>query len=403
MSSGRGVTAGGVFGAGVPEQPFSADVFSGVRRPLLEAETLPPWCYTDPGFYRREVERVFGRAWNFAGRADLLKEQGSYITLDFCGVPLVMIRDRDGTIRCLANSCRHRGARLVEGEGRINALSCPYHAWGYGLDGHLRVAPQMDDTKGFCLENHNLVGFRVETWGGFLFFTFDPDAPPLLQWLGDLPERLAAYDLESLVTVKRDFWDLECNWKIYIENAMESYHVPVVHAKTIQLQKRDINPPVYGVGEWAALYTRHTGSRALEQGDTGFPYLPNLTGMSAEGTYYVMLYPSTMLALTFDTVWWLELHPLGPTRTRLIAGYCFAKETIARPDFDSVVQRYYKRWGRSIPEDNDISVIQQAGLNSPFAQPGRYSALEPLVHDLANWVLDRVVDQRPATAGERAA
>jgi hypothetical protein len=99
-----------------------------------------------------------------------------------------------------------------------------------------------------------------------------------------------------------------------------------------------------------------------------------------------------MLALTFDCMWWLEIHPRGPDRMHLIAGSCFPKETVARPDFEEVVQRYYRRWDRSIPEDNVISEIQQHGLGSPFAQVGRLSYMEPLVHTIANWVLDRVVD-----------
>ena len=98
-----------------------------------------------------------------------------------------------------------------------------------------------------------------------------------------------------------------------------------------------------------------------------------------------------MLGCTFDTVWWLELHPEGPERTTLIVGSCFPEVTVARDDFDQIVQNYYKRLDISILEDNEISELQQAGLRSPFAQPGRFSYMEPLVHVIDNWVLDRVL------------
>jgi phenylpropionate dioxygenase-like ring-hydroxylating dioxygenase large terminal subunit len=374
-----------------PADPLAASHFINVRRPLLEAETLPPWTYRSQAFYAREVETIFGTVWNFIGRADRLTERGSYFTLDFAGIPIAVVRGKDGRIRAFANTCRHRGARLLSGEGRVSAILCPYHSWNYALTGDLRVAPEMDQTSGFDIADYGLTEFRLEPWAGFLFVCFDPDAPPLLDFLGDLPGLLAPYDLNNMVTVRRKEWDIACNWKIYVENAMESYHVPTVHAKTIQKQKRSITPPLFGnPGQWCGLYTAHTGSRALEAGDTGFPYIPSLTGPAAAGTYYILIYPSTMLALTFDCMWWLEIHPRGPEAIHLIAGSCFPSATVARDDFADVVERYYRRWDRSIPEDNVISEIQQHGLSSPLARAGRYSHMEPLVHTLANWVLDRV-------------
>src|SRR5262245_9183973 len=99
-----------------------------------------------------------------------------------------------------------------------------------------------------------------------------------------------------------------------------------------------------------------------------------------------------MFGATRDCMWWLELHPLSASRTRLIVGSSFPKKTVARDDFAEIVQRYYKRWDLSIPEDNDISNLQQRGLASPFARQGRLTHLEPLVHVFGNWVLDRVLD-----------
>jgi phenylpropionate dioxygenase-like ring-hydroxylating dioxygenase large terminal subunit len=369
-----------------------------VRRPLLEAETLPPWTYTSPAFYAREVETIFAKVWNFIGRADRLRQPGDYFTLDFAGVPVAIVQGKDGRNRAFANTCRHRGARLLAGEGRTSAILCPYHSWNYSLSGALRIAPDMDQTAGFDPAGFGLTEFRLEEWGGFLFLNFDPDAPPLLDFLGDLPELLALYRLEEMATVRRKTWDIGCNWKIYVENAMESYHVPTVHAHTIQKQKRTITPPLFGTGQWCGLYTAHTGSRALEAGDIGFPYIPTLSGPSAAGTYYILIYPSTMLALTFDCMWWLEIHPLGPNAMHLISGACFPRDTVARADFEDVAPRYYRRWDKSIPEDNVISEIQQHGLSSPFAQVGRLSHMEPLVHTLANWVLDRVAPHAPAAA-----
>jgi phenylpropionate dioxygenase-like ring-hydroxylating dioxygenase large terminal subunit len=82
---------------------------------------------------------------------------------------------------------------------------------------------------------------------------------------------------------------------------------------------------------------------------------------------------------------------MGPEKTNLIVGSCFPRKFTDRPDFEEIVQHYYKRWDISIPEDNQISELQQRGLASPLARPGRLAQAEPLVHSFANWVLDRVL------------
>jgi phenylpropionate dioxygenase-like ring-hydroxylating dioxygenase large terminal subunit len=370
---------------------FDPATYAGVRRPLEEAETLPPHCYTSEAFYRREVLRIFMKVWNFIGRADRIPHPGDFFTLEFAGVPVVVVRDQDGQVRAHANSCRHRGALVAFGEGNCRAFKCPYHSWVYGLDGKLLAAPEIDRTRHFAFDAFGLVPVRLELWAGFMFINFDPAAAPLADWLGDLPEQLGSYGFDDMVCTRRKEYVLDCNWKVYVENAMEAYHVATVHRSTLQKQKGRMAEQQPTRGEWIALWKEHEGSRALLTGDVGFPFIPSLQGRAATGSWYPLIYPSTMFGATKDCMWWLEMHPLSVSQTRLIVGSCFPKSTVARPDFEEVVQRYYKRWDISIPEDNDISAIQQRGLASPLARPGRLTYLEPLVHDLGNWVLDRVL------------
>jgi phenylpropionate dioxygenase-like ring-hydroxylating dioxygenase large terminal subunit len=370
---------------------FSPEAYAAVRRPLAEAETMPPWCYTSPAFYRREVETIFTKVWNFIGRADRIPKPGDYFTLEFVGIPLIVVRDATGAVRAFANTCRHRGALVAQGEGNCRAFKCPYHSWVYGLSGELLAAPEMDETKGFDPGNYGLIPVRLETWAGFLFVNFDDEAPPLSVHLGDLPEVLASHRMEDMVCVRRKEYDLACNWKIYVENAMEAYHVPTVHRSTLQRQKGDVPEVQKAKGQWVGLFKEHQGSRALLTGDKGFPPIASLAGKMARGSLYPLIYPSTMFGCTIDCMWWLELHPQGPDRTRLIVGSCFPKDRVARPDFEEVVRNYYKRWDISIPEDNAVSDLQQRGLSSPLARPGRLAHMEPLVHAIDNWVLDRVL------------
>ena len=148
---------------------------------------------------------------------------------DFIGIPLIILRDQDNKVRAFANTCRHRGSELLEGQGNCKLIVCPYHSWSYDLTGKLRGTPEMDKTIDFNREDNGLIPIKLDTWGGFIFITFDDNAPPLKKFLGDLPEKLAPYKLEDMALVRRKVFDMDCNWKLFVENAKESYHIATVH------------------------------------------------------------------------------------------------------------------------------------------------------------------------------
>lgn len=368
---------------------FDPSLYEPVRLPLATAEPLPPWCYTTDQFYRAEVERIFLKTWNFIGRLEMVPTPGSYYALNFVGVPLLIVRDKDETVRAFLNSCRHRGTPLVKGCGTTRMLTCPYHSWTFATDGRLVSAPGMRDAPGFSLEDYGLKPVRLETWAGFIFVNFDDEAPPLSAHLGNVADHLGSYRFEDIIVTRRKEYDLKCNWKAYVENAMEAYHTPTVHKASIGLQVCNV---VDSAGEWVGLHEEHEGTEAILEGDESpFPFIPSLTGLADKGTYFVLIYPSTMLACTRDCAWWLEVQPLGPARSKVVIGSMFPKTTAARPDFEEVVKLYYKRWDKSLPEDNWVSELQHEGLSPYFKTSARLSSLEPLVHTFGNWVLDKVL------------
>ena len=146
----------------LPQDLFAPRHYGAVRRDVLDATTLPPWCYTAPNFFDREVDRIFGRCWNFIGHAGRIPAAGDYFTLEYAGVPLIVIRDRKGVLRAFANTCRHRGSRLLEGAGNCRAIKCPYHGWIYGLDGELRGTSDMERTRDFDKSDYGLIPVRLE-------------------------------------------------------------------------------------------------------------------------------------------------------------------------------------------------------------------------------------------------
>jgi len=371
--------------------------YRGVRRPVAEAETLPAWCYTSPEFSAREVKRIFGAGWHFVGRADQVEAPGDYLTVDTVAGSLLLLRDRAGHVGAFANSCRHRGARLLDGHGHCRTIVCPYHSWTYGPDGALLGAPGMRDRPGFDGAEWGLTAVRCETWEGFVFVSLDPEGPGLLRHLGDLPDKLGGYDFGAMVCVRRLDYDVACNWKLLVENAMEEYHTGTVHHASLGQQSA---VQAETRGHWDAIYIPQETSIAVLPGETApFPHVPGLVGQPAHGTFFTVLHPATQFACTQDSMWWLRVLPLGPTRSRLEVGFCFPRTTVARSDFEVGVARYFHRWETGIAEDNAICEAQQAGLSSTLRRPGPFALREPAVHRVNNWVLDQVLDEPAGPRG----
>jgi choline monooxygenase len=193
--------------------------------------TLPWAWYTDSDVFAAERERIFRGAWQYAGHAGQLAEAGAFFTFQAGPVPLVVVRDGEGGLNAFVNVCRHRGFAVASGAGRRATLQCGYHAWTYGLDGRLRAAPRSAGEPGFDPETLSLAPASVETWGPFVFVNADPDAPPLADTLGDLPDLVAAagVDVDALVFRRRAEATVEANWKIVCENFLECYHCAVAH------------------------------------------------------------------------------------------------------------------------------------------------------------------------------
>ena len=195
-----------------------------------DALTLPFSWYSDEELLRRERSLIFARSWQYGGRADQVAEPGSFLATDAGGIPILVVRDRDGELRAFLNVCRHRGAVLTEGCGTRETIQCHYHAWTYDLDGSLRAAPRSDREPGFDKADWSLLPASVDTWGPFLFVNPSPDAEPLTEFLGELPAIMARdIDLSGLVFHSRVSFGADANWKIVVENFLECYHCPTAH------------------------------------------------------------------------------------------------------------------------------------------------------------------------------
>jgi choline monooxygenase len=378
-----------------PADLFNPAHYEAVRRPVSEAANLPPWCYTSEAFFERELDRLFRKAWNFVGRAERVPAPGDFFTADIARIPILVVRGTDGVVRAFANTCRHRGSIVARGEGHTRSFACPYHAWTYGLSGELLSAPtEMETSVGFCAEDHGLVPVRLDSWGGFMFVSFDPDGETLTQHLGNLPTLLGGYACDDLRLVRRLDFDVRCNWKFYVENLKDAQHVSTVHRNSISRYAspgkywREVQPTS---GNIISTFMGYPGSAALLQGDTGFPFIPTLDPERI-GTTAPLIFPNLYISCTVDCAWYVHVDPVAVDRIRLEQGALFPKDVVARADFSEIIPKYLRRFDMTQAEDNEISELQHRGVSSPYSRQGRYSVKEALVHKTVNWILDRVLD-----------
>ena len=195
--------------------------------PMLR--NMAPRYYVDPSIYEKERQSIFKTHWHMLGPASQVAEPGQYLAAELAGWKIFALRGRDGRLRAFQNVCRHRGARLLEeGAGRCDVLRCPYHQWIYDQEGRLKRAPFFGDDPGFRMENWPLQPVSVEIWRGLLFVSIEPELD-LLEQLGDMPDEVAEFPLESFSSVSTVRFVMAANWKTYTDNFVEGYHVPGIH------------------------------------------------------------------------------------------------------------------------------------------------------------------------------
>jgi choline monooxygenase len=332
------------------------------------AETLPFSWYSDEELLRLERARIFARSWQYAGRAAEMAEPGSFLATDAGGIPVLVTRDRDGELRGFINVCRHRGAVLTEGSGRRSTIQCHYHAWTYDLDGTLRTAPRSDREAEFDAGDWSLLPASAATWGPFLFVNPDPEAAPLEEHLGELPQILARdIDVDGLVFHSRIDFGSNANWKVVVENFLECYHCPTAHPGFSE--EVDVHPDRY----------------LLEAHPTFCAQFASLRRTGERGQFH-LLYPNTAINV-FPGPPNLSIGPVvpsGPVRTSRYLDYFFA------PDVDEAWREEFFAFDEQVgTEDRALVESVQRGMASGVLEHGRLLLnAEPLLVAFQRYVED---------------
>jgi len=359
-----------------------------VDRPLRRAATLPGPLFSDAQVFTDETRTLIQRSWVCVGRADEIPHPGDFRTYDIGGSGVIVLRDAEGDIRAYHNVCRHRGTRILEADSGtgLTVLQCPYHAWTYGLDGHLVGAPHMEQAEDFEPSENGLYTLRSEVWRGFLFLSVDPKVEPLRDYLGEFVERAAPYPLERLRRAHRVTYEIAANWKLIVQNANECYHCPGVHPQLVRLTpyrsgEEDLRKgPVFG--GWMDFVD---GARTLApNGATSRRTFPGLSAEDLRRVYYYVLYPSNFLSLLPDYVTLDWFIPLSPERTRLVFDLYVDRDE--RDPADDAMAF----WDTTNRQDWHICEMAHLGSKTAVYDQGRYSSEEEVVHLIDRYYLSRM-------------
>ncbi|NOT60438.1 MAG: Rieske 2Fe-2S domain-containing protein [Acidobacteria bacterium] len=321
---------------------------------LAYAATLPARFYFGAETLAAERECVFAASWQLVGRSDQLPASGSYFTTEIVGEPLLIVRDQANEIRGFYNVCRHRAGRVAESAGCRSMFRCTYHGWSYALDGRLLGVPEFDGVQNFDKADFGLKPIRTAVWEQFIFVNLSNEAEDLPAFFGNIQTKTQRFNISQMKLAERREYVIACNWKVYVDNYLEGYHVPVAHPSLM----RELNYANYRT----ITHRYHSLQDApLKQDARVYP------ADNAEALYY-WVFPNLMLNVYPDNLSTNLIVPLDDERTLTIFEWYFHEADPAR------VAQTIKFSDEIQQEDIYLCENVQRGLRSRSYDRGRYSA-----------------------------
>lgn len=322
-----------------------------VDKNLATAETLPSACYTAPSFLETEKQKVFWKSWQMVGNIAQVSEPGTYFTVDLLGQPLLIVRTKEKGIKAFHNVCRHRASVVATGAGCAKVFQCPYHGWTYDLEGKLQGQREFEGVENWDKAKNGLPEVRLESWGPLLFANLEAVGPSLAEMISGIPEAVsqAGIDLASYRFLVRKEYVVECNWKVYVDNYLEGYHIPLVHPalhRLLDYSRYEVKTHRY--------YSNQLGP--LREG--------------AETALYYWLFPNFMINVYPDNMSTNLILPMGPERTLTIFEWFLPpqKPGAARTSMEATMA-----FSDQVQvEDIAICESVQKGLRSVSYERGRY-------------------------------
>jgi len=317
--------------------------------------------YSDHDQYQNERRAIWGSEWLMFGVTAELSRPGQYVADEIAGYPLLVVVDPQGALRGFHNVCPHRaGVIQWPGCGQTGNLVCRYHGWAFSWDGSLKSARDFGDTP--TPDDHSLRSIRVETWGPLVFVNLDENAPSLASTLGSLDTAVRQHDFTAFTYGRRLVRTLECNWKTYVDNYLEGYHVPLLHP----LLNSAVDMKTYSVEVPDDNYCIHRAGQV--QG-------------SASAGVWVFRYPNLAINVYADGMNVERIVPLSSTRTAVVYDY-FAHDVS-----EAKIQSMVEMSNVTLDEDQAIAELVQRNLDAGIYEAG---PLSPRHENALAWFQGRI-------------
>ena len=337
---------------------------------LSRAATMPARWYTDPRFLELEKERIFWKTWQPVGRVEDVRRPGDFFACEVTGEPLVITRGLDGELRAFYNICRHRAGPVAAGKGNRKSLQCKYHGWTYTLTGDLMKTPEFEGVNDWTPEQFCLPQVKVEAWGSWVFVNLDSEAAPMAGIFGTIHDEITAagFHIDRMNFIERRDYVIDCNWKVYVDNYLEGYHLPIAHPDLF----RELDYDQYRVETFRYYSKQHAPIREVKAGDVRDRRYVR-SGEGEDKALYYWIFPNIMLNVYMDNTSINIILPLDHQRTLTIfewyfeqpgtgAGWGSMQDIIA---FSDQIQQ----------EDIELCEWVQKGLQSRSYDRGRFSVL----------------------------
>jgi len=372
------------------------------QRQVGLTHALPAWVYNNAELSRLELERVLLPSWQIVCHVNSIPKTGDYETFDLGSESVMVLRDRDGSVRAFHNVCRHRGARLLDGSGNCPAtITCPYHGWTYRHDGGLIGMPVRESFPGLDRSQHGLRPVRVDVALGFVWVCLAGDPPPVAKVWGELADEFLPYRMQDMVPlgpIAQETWPVD--WKIAMDNYLESYHVPIGHPGLFRMFTPDYDDQasVPGVARGLSWMREQTSARWSEGA------YQRLIGKVATHLpedqrrcwrFYSAL-PNLGIDVFPDQMDFFQVLPDGPGRC-IIRGAVFGLPDDRREM--RAVRYLSSRINTQVNnEDRWLCARVQRGLASGSYRPGPLSQLERWMLEFHEMLRERIPEFRLANA-----
>ena len=339
---------------------------------------IPGKRYTDQNLFDLEMEKIFFKSWLMVFREDEIPNPGDYKIWDKLGRDILVVRQKDNSIKAFYNTCMHRGAPVVrDKKGSTKLLRCQYHSWAYDLGGNLIKVPDMRDFKDFDISCKGLKKVFCDTWDGWVYISLSKTDPgSLIDFLNPVAKELECFNSSELITVYKKTVTVKANWKTCLDAFMEVYHAPTIHKDTVNIlldgnamvagllknghsrmvtpKKMNLDGGFLGAEEADYVPYIETCDKIHAQTNVAYGMFPNfITPTDTSGYPAILFWPKGLKETEFE---WTQLAPKWPGNEK--PDYWNEQEV----SFDSIMDEDFQNL-EPMQRSHDSGVFESMPLN----------------------------------------